>query len=224
MKKFSLLVLFCMVFFAGCKKEKSQDVNPDNIIQEMWYIYDADNNDAYFSIRFYDTDWYHRVLLASPAYITVNGYNMILNVVNSFYELNFDNEKLSFGTFVYSDMLQRVYTNNVAVETSIDLPAIDTLYKTRDNVITWTGDPCSGSSEIVTLHVGLVLPLLSVTTSTAGATSVTVKSGALGTDASSGWIRLRIDRETTFPLQQGTQMGGKIVTRYKSKVKWVYVK
>jgi hypothetical protein len=224
MKKFSVLFLLCLVFFPGCKKEKSQDVNPDNIIQEMWYIYDADNNDAYFSIRLYDTDWYKRVLLAAPAYITLNGNNMNLNTVNSYYELNYDNEKLESGIFVYSDMLQRVYTNTATLEKSIELPVIDTLFTKKDNVISWTGDPCSGSSEVITFNAGFILPLATVTTSQAGATSITVKAGALGTDVGQGLTRMRIDRQTTFSLQQGTQMGGKIVTRYKSKLKWVYVK
>jgi hypothetical protein len=224
MKKFLPLALLSLVFFTGCKKEKSQDVNPDNIIQEEWYIYDADNNDSYFSIRFYDTDWYKRVLLAPPASVTLNGNIMKLNEVNSFYELNYDNEQLPSGVFVYTDALNRIYTNTAYLEKSIDLPVIDTLYTRKDNVISWIGDPCSGSSEIITFHVGFILPLATVTTSQAGATSITVKAGALGSSVGEGLTRMRIERQTTSSLQQGTQMGGKIVTRYKSRIKWVYVK
>jgi hypothetical protein len=121
-------------------------------------------------------------------------------------------------------MLQRVYTYTATLEKSIDLPVIDTLFTKKDNVISWTGDPCSGSSEIITFHVGFILPLATVTTSQAGATSLTVKAGALGPSVYPGLTRMRIERQTTSSLQQGTQMGGKIVTKYRSRVKWVYVK
>lgn len=224
MKKLSVMLIVCLVVFAGCKKEKSQNTNPDHIQQEIWSIYDADNNDSYFGIRFYDLEWYKRVILGPPCYITMNTYDMKLNEVNLYYELNFDNEKVQTGTFIYSDVLQRVFTNAVDVEKAIELPSIDTIFKSKDNVITWNGDPCSGPPEVITVHVGFILPLYSVTTSQAGATSITIKSEASsGIDLGSGWSRIRIDRETTSPLQQGTQAGGKIVKRYKSKVKWVWV-
>jgi hypothetical protein len=224
MKNFSLLFILCLAVFAGCKKEKSETIEPDHISQEIWSIYDADNNDSYFGIRFYDVTWYKRVILTSTSTITLNGLTMTLNSVNSFYEVNYDNEQIPAGIFVYSDALKRVYTNTAEIEKSIGLPTIDTLYKTKDNVITWVGDPCSGVQETVTLHVGLILPLFAVTTTQAGATSVTVKSGALGPNAGSGWTRIRIDRETKSSLQQATPAGGTMYRKYKSKVKWVYVK
>ena len=223
MKKLAILLLTCMALAAGCKKEKSETVDPDHIQQEIWYIYDFDNNDSYFGIRFYDNTWYKRVILESPASITLNDLKMALNPSNSYYEVNYDNEQLPSGTFVYTDLWKRVYTNTVAVENSIQLPSIDTLYKNKDNVITWVGDPCSGSQETVTLHVGFILPLYSATTNQAGATSITIKAGAFGSDLGSGFTRIRIDRETTSSLQQATPAGGKIVRKYKSKIKWVYV-
>ena len=224
MKNFSCFILLCLAVFSGCKKEKSQNVDPDHIQQEIWSIYDADNNDTYFGIRFYDTDWYNRVILGNPAFVTLNGLNMKLNTVNSYYELNYDNEKVLTGTFVYSDVWKRVYTNTANLEKSIELPVIDTLYKDRDQVITWVGDPCSGSPEVITMHEGLILPSSIATTSQAGATSITIKAGSYVPGFAQGYTRIRIDREVTTSLQQGTQVGGKIVNRYKSKVKWVYVK
>ena len=224
MKKFSCLILICLAVFSGCKKEKSKNVDPDHIQQEIWSIYDADNNDSYFGIRFYDMDWYNRVILGNPAYVTLNGNDMKLNTVNSYYEVNYDNEKVPTGIFIYSDVWKRVYTNSVDVEKPIELPSIDTIYKNKDNVITWIGDACSGSPEIITINVGLVLPIYSGTTSQSGATSITIKAGDTGASLGSGLSRIRIDRETSTTLQQGTQAGGKIVKRYKSKVKWVYVK
>ena len=223
MKKLTFLILACLALVAGCKKEKSQTVNPDNIQQEIWYIYDSDNNDSYFGIRFYDNTWYNRVILYSPSFATLNSNPMILNPVNSFYEVNYDNEQLQSGTFIYSDAWKRVYTNAAAIESSIQLPTIDTLFKNKDNVITWAGDPCSGSAETITFHEGIILPWPIATTTLAGATSITIKAGAMS-GAGSGLTRIRIDRETTSSLQQGTQAGGKITRKYKSKVKWVYLK
>jgi hypothetical protein len=223
MKKFACLLLMGVILLISCKKKNSEIVDPDHIQQELWYIYYADNNDSYFGVRFYDTDWYTRVILASPSYITLNGYNMNLNTVNSFYESHYDNEQVPTGTFVYSDQWKRVYTNTANLERQIELPAIDTLFKNKDNVITWQGAPCGGGNESVTIHVGIILPVAEVTTNQAGATSVTIKAGALSVWNSGVPIRIRIDRQTTFPLQQGTGAGGKIITRYESVVKKVMV-
>jgi hypothetical protein len=224
MKKSAFLLLACLAILTGCKKEQSQNADPDHIQQEIWYIYDSDNNDSYFGIRFYDTDWYTRVILASPCYITLNGNNMNFNIINSFYESNYDNEQVPSGTFVYSDLWKRIYTNTTVLQKPIGLPAIDTLYKNKDNVITWTGEPCSGSTEAVTIHVGILLPITTVTTNQAGATSVTIKAGSLSLWNSEAAIRVRIDRESITPLEQGTQAGGKIIRKYKSVIKWVYIK
>jgi hypothetical protein len=224
MKRQVFILVLCLLILAGCKKKKSEDVDPDHIQQEIWYIYDGDNLDSYFGIRFYDTDWYRRVILDPPCSITLNGNQMILNTINSFYESLYDNEQVPAGTFVYTDIWKRVYTNTADLQKSIELPAMDTLYKNKDNIITWIGDPITSSSESVIIHVGILLPIATVTTNQAGATSITIKKGELSLWNSEASIRVRIDRETTSPLQQGTEAGGKIITKYKSVIKRVYIK
>jgi hypothetical protein len=224
MKSKLLLIALSLLLFAGCKKHKSEVTDPDHIQQEIWHIYDADNNDTYFGIRFYDTDWYTRVILSPPSYITLNGIAMNFNEVNSFYESKYLNEQVQSGTFLYSDTWERKYTNNTTLEPSVELPEVDTLYKSKDNVISWIGAPCAGSGETITVHVGIALPLATVSTSQAGATSVTIKASDLALWTSDLPIRVYINRTTSGALQMGTMAGGKIQTRYDSKVRWVHIK
>jgi len=224
MKKYTLFLIGALAIILGCKREKSETVDPDNVQQEIWHIYDSDNNDTYFGIRFYDYTWYRRVILNPPSSITLNGNKMIFNEGIAYYEANYDNEQVTSGQFIYTDAWNRVYKNTTEIENSIQLPAIDTIYRSKDNVITWIGDPCAGSKEKITLHVGIILPLYSVSTNVAGATSITLKQGDLGADLGSGLTRIRIDRETSGGLQEATKSGGVMTRKYKSKVKWVYVK
>jgi hypothetical protein len=222
MKKLIFPLLFTMLIAGACKKEKSKDVDPDYIQQDIRAWYDADNNDSYFGIRLYDQQWYNRVLLTSPAYITVNGKSPILNEVNSFYECNFINEMITEGNVVYSDILKRVYTNVVSVPKTISLPHIDTLYTTKDNVITWQGEPCAGGNEKVTVRYSLFLAK-SVSTSQAGATSVTVKLEANSGLTTGTYTWIRIERYVKQPLQHGTAAGGSIQSTYYSQIKMVKV-
>lgn len=224
MKSKLLLIALSLLLFAGCKKHKSEVTDPDHIQQEIWHIYDADNNDTYFGIRFYDTDWYTRVILSPPSYITLNGIAMNFNEVNSTYESKYLNEQVQSGTFLYSDTWERKYTNNTTVEPAVELPEADTLYKSKDNVISWSGAPCAGSDETITVHVGIALPLASASTNQAGATSVTIKGSDLALWTSDLPIRMYINRTTSSALQMGTMAGGKIHTRYDSKVRWVHIK
>lgn len=223
MKKILLPALVCLALVCGCKKEKSHDTDPDHIMQEIWTSYDADNNDTYYGIRFYDQQWYVRVILSSPSSIKLDGTGMVLNEVNSYYELTYHNEMREEATMVYTDTWKRLYTNVIGIQKSIELPGIDTLYTNKDNIIKWTGDPCSGTNEVITVKWGLLLTSME-STSTAGATSVTIKAGAVTGVKSGGLTRIRIDRRTKSGLQQGTQAGGTITNTYYSKVKWVYVK
>jgi hypothetical protein len=219
-----LLTAFCILaIFSACKKEKSKDLDPDHIQQDIIYSFDADNNDSYYGIRFYDNQWYNRVILTKPAGIKLDGHDMILNEVNSFYELSYQNEKITEATFVYTDQWVRNYTNPAPIQTAIDLPSLDTLHTDRDNIITWSGAPVASASETVTFSYGLVLSN-KVSTSQPGATSVTVSKGAATSLKSGGWTRMRFDRKTKGPLIMGTAAGGSITRQYYSTVKWVYVK
>ena len=224
MKKLSFLLLACLALVAGCKKETSKVADPDHIQQEIWYIYDSDNNDSHFYIRFYDNSWYMRVLLTSPSFVTLNGDPMVLNPVDSYYAVKYNNQKTPSGTFVFSDAWKRVFTNIVDVPTSIELPAIDTLYRSKDNVITWIGDPCSGAQEVITFYEGFVIYNIRGTTSQAGATSITIKGSSFNQEAKAGTTYIQLHRESSTNLQQGELAGGKIVRRYESMYKKVYLK
>lgn len=224
MKKSLLLLVISILIFAGCKKKQSDITDPDHIQQEIWYIYDSDNLDSYFGIRFYDLDWYSRVILYPPSSITLNGNPMNFNPANSVYESIYVNEQVQEGTFVYKDAWNRVYTNTAKLQRTIELPVVDTLYKNRDNVIEWSGAPCGGSSDVITIHVGILIPVAKVSTSVAGATSITVRGSDLALYNSEMPLRVYIERTTIAALQQGTQGGGKITTKYESKTRWVIIK
>lgn len=226
MKKFSLLAITLLIVIAGCKKHKSTETDPDHIKQDIYYTYESDNLDSKFSIRFFDTDWYNRVKLLSPASVTLNGHPMSLDSVTYYYYANFENDKVASGLFTYTDIWNRVYKNTADLQKSIELPDhIDTIHRDRDNVITWVGEPCGGGSEYVQLKMGIIVDDVNIKTNEAGATSITIKSGSfLAGGNQSGWSVMRIDRYATFPLQQGTQVGGNITTTFKSKARWVYVK
>ena len=224
MKKLAILLFACLAVVAGCKKEKSEVVDPDHIQQEIWYVYNSDNYDSHFSVRFYDNSWYRRVLLDSPSFVNLNDIPMVLNTITSYYEVTYDNQKVPSGTFVFSDAWKRVFTNVVEVPSSIELPPIDTLYNSKDNVITWIGDPCVGSQEVITFYQGFVIYKTIATTSQAGATSITLKAGSFGSTGNPGNTYIKLYRETTSSLQQGEIAGGKIVRRYQSMIKKVYLK
>jgi hypothetical protein len=224
MKKLTLLLLTCLALAVGCKKEKSEVVDPDHIQQEIWSIYDSDNNDSYFGIRFYDNSWYRRVILENPSFVTLNNLPMVLNPLNSFYEVKYNNQKTPSGTFVFSDAWKRVFINIIDLPTSIELPPIDTLYRNKDNVVTWIGDPCLGSQEVITFYEGFIIYKTIATTSQAGATSITLKAGSFGATALPGNTYIILYRESTSSLQQGEIAGGKIIRRYESMIKKVYLK
>lgn len=214
-----LLVLFLLVF-SGCKKEKSHEVNPDHIQQDIRVYYDSDNEDSYFAIRFYDLQWYSRVILEPPATIHLNGNHMGLNEVNSFYELTHHNQKFENAVFQYRDGWNRMFTNTVPIQKEVELPHIDTIYTSKDNTVTWVGPPCSGGSEVITVSLGILLHDY-FSTSKAGAASITFRAAGTG---KGGWTLMRIERKSHLFIQQGPPVGGTITNTYYSKIRWVYLK
>ena len=225
MKKSSLLLLVCLAVFFGCKKEKSDIADPDHVKQTLYYTYDADNLDSYFYARFFDVDHTRRMELVSPSTVTLNGVRMVYDTSFYYYYTNLENEKLASGIFVYTDIWHRDYSNTINLQKSVELPsALDTIYRDRDNVISWVGDPYSGGSEKLMVKMGIILslPTVLVYATQAGATSVTITPAMLTNG--SGLTKIALERNNQYPLQKGTQAGGVMYATYKSKIRWVYVK
>lgn len=220
MKLPAYFLAILLVIFTACKKEKSRDVNPDHVQQDIRVYYDADNEDSYFAIRFYDLQWYNRVILEPPAAIHLNGNQMVRNEINSFYELTHHNQKIENAVFQYRDAWNRIFTNTVPIQKPVELPHIDTIYTNKENKVIWEGPPCAGGSEVITLSHGILLQHY-FSTSTAGATSITFKAAGSG---QAGWTLMRIERKSHSSIQQGPPVGGTIINTYYSKIRWVYIK
>jgi hypothetical protein len=219
MKK--LLFFLAVIFLLGsCKTESSDDVVVSAIWQSYLYIYDQNANETYAYAEFRDGGSLgNDVILYPPSGISINGTTLVHQnwpfYLYYHYKKEFTGE-VKIGTFVFTDKNSKTYTNTADLNSLpvIGFPAgLDTISKSVDLVINWTGDPV-GANETVEISIPADTSIF-VSVSQVGATSLTILKTDLAV-LQTGNLNLLLERRRDDQLQAATAKGGEMVLIYST--------
>ncbi|MBO73040.1 MAG: hypothetical protein CMD35_05410 [Flavobacteriales bacterium] len=147
------VVLILSILNLACRKEGSEKVNQDEIWMDYRLIYSGEHDSTYSRVSFrHGSKQGESLKLSSRSSITINDDKPLFNGGFMWYQSvvkGFD----SLSIFNYEDVDGKVFTNNIQILNSIDLPEIDTIYKDSSIYFPWVGNPIE-EDEVIWLVVG----------------------------------------------------------------------
>jgi hypothetical protein len=221
--QFSGLICLLMLLVA-CTKDKSSNVNQDRIYQDLELFYDSNTDKTTVIARFKFGGATGTFLeLDSGATVKFNGEMLPFN------NLLFGHSKeyagrLNAGTFVYTNVNGKIFTNTLAAIDTIAFPAsLDTVPKSAAYDLAWAGTALQ-PDETVGIFIGSwtwgqdALYLQDAD----GATNIVLGKAQLST-LPVGPSTFYMERTVSKKLIEKTTVGGVINTKYRAKNKVVQV-
>jgi hypothetical protein len=214
-KIISLCVVLCgLIVLSSCQREDSIDANQDRIYTYYELNYDANDDittaKAIFRLGGSTSS---KLKLSEGSNVTFNGQELSYNGFYAFYQNELPG-KVETGTFVFTDLNNNSYTNEVSfveIEFPADMPDIEkgTVYD-----IDWIGEAVA-ENEVVTFTIDGPADSdnHTVTASQIGAQSIqltAVKTNSFTAGASILGLERKYETETL----NAPSVGGKIVTNY----------
>lgn len=212
-----LSALFLTVIMVSCQKQPSDAVDQSRIRQdyELFYDKNTDKTTAVAAFKFGESITGTQLELTNGAQVKFNNDVLVFNAVLGRYEKEYTGF-INTGTFTYKDVNGKILTNTVPAIKPIDFPASPatlSISKAQGINVTWDGSPLAQNDG-----VGLLVALLPFTETTVNATFVRITSAQLQSAATGAHIAF-MDRWTLSPLQQATNTGGSITSKYRAKNK-----
>lgn len=199
----------------SCETQESVNVNQDSIFGEYRLVYEAasDKTSARATFRFGSATG--TILeLSDPAEVTTDGTLMNWRPVLAWYEAESASTDSS-ATFVYTDLDNNTFTNQVTLASEIDFPtSIDTIHQDAAYTLSWQGLPVATNESVIVTINGINEGDAKVFIQNSPATTEIVldkdKLAGLGI----GEATITIERYTIQDLQEGTSEGGLLWSRY----------
>lgn len=148
---FSLFALLLLAMsFQACRKD-STEVEPDRVFAQYELIYDQFNNQTTAEVRFrVGNETGRTIILEGGANVTLNGQR--LEPAGGRYSRVFQG-LVDSVTFVFTDNLDRVYSNTLAGLYYMDMPSyLVSFTRGQSMEFVWDGDPLF-SPERAVLHI-----------------------------------------------------------------------
>lgn len=212
------LGLAVILFFTSCQREESINIDQSRIYTEYEYTYDAEQSQSIMNASFrLDNNGGKRIELSFPARVAFDGESMSYRSAFGDYQLKRTGSLIN-GTFVYTDLNDNVYENNISAIKAIELPfGLNTISRNGNFFLPWDGDDLQpGETITVTIDPQGEGSTKSFTTSSAGASHIILDEYRLK-QIEPGMAKIRIMRERTSSLTSAPLSGGRLVLKYKSR-------
>jgi hypothetical protein len=205
---------FVLLFVTSCQKQPSDAVDQSRIRTDYELFYDKNTNKttAIAAFRFGESITGTVLELSGGAQVKFNNDVLVYNTFLSRYEKEYTG-LVSAGTFTYRDVNGKVLTNTVQEIKAIDFPANPatlTISKAQEFLLNWEGSPLVQNDG-----VGVLIGTLVFTETTFNATRVRMTPAQLQSANTGAYVAF-MDRTTLYPLQQQTNTGGSIITKYRA--------
>ena len=202
----------------SCEGEDSAEVNQDRIYTDYELFYDADEDITRAIARFRLGSRVGTVLqLNNPALVTFDGEELTYNATFLGHVKRFAGRKTG-GTFVYTNVDGKKFTNQVPQHESIAFPDnLTEISKSSAFSMRWKGEPL-GRNERVGVFIGSWAwgdDALFVEFDN-GANSILMGQNQLD-NLPEGTSRLHMDRFTELDVEEGTDVGGRIRGKYQAE-------
>lgn len=214
--KNSVILFLAIVALSACKKEVSKFIDQDKIWTNFELFYDANEDKTYATATFrFSHSNGTRLELSDPSMVLFNDEPMPFIADEGFYQLEFTG-RLNTGTFKWSDLDGKEFTNSIEIHEVDFLATVPTLHFTDSiTYIGWDG------AALDTLET------MTLTLDGEGATDTreyvadTVQAFQFELDSATlsilqpDTVTLMLDRRYRPGLQEQTSKGGVIVGRFR---------
>jgi hypothetical protein len=216
-----VVTAFVALFMTACQKQPSDAVDQSRIRTDYELFYDKNTNKtlAAAAFKFGESITGTQLELTSGAQVKFNNDVLVFNALLGRYEKEYTGF-IGTGTFTYKDVNGKILTNTVPVIKPIDFPAspaVLTISKASEYNLTWDGTPLAQNDG-----VGVLVAAQIFTETTINSTRVRMTPAGLQ-NASVGAHVAFMDRWTLSQLQQSTNTGGSITSKYRAKNKNVEI-
>jgi len=209
-----ILLIASIVIISSCVTESSGDVDVSAVYQSYYYKYDANANKTHAYAEFRDGGALgNDIILYAPAGITMNGETMNYNSFPFELYYHYSSQTLDGevkeSTFIFTDKNSKTYTNiaDLNLVPTIGLPvSMDTIIKSADLVIEWTGTSVV-DGETVNITLQNADTSFNASTDQVGATTLLFSKQNLAA-FENGSISAYIERSVSNGLQNATPKGG----------------
>ena len=218
------LIALSLSLLVACAKEDSENVNQDSIysIYELHYNKAQDKTTARATFRFGGPTG-TLLDLTDPAKVTFDDDALLFNSTLGFHSKTYAGYK-DTGTFLYTDLDNKSFTNGIRKLIPIDFATIDTIDAGGAYTFTWTGDPVQTFETVsVTIDGTMQNNFEIFSTSLPTASQLVLAANRLqklGTGPAKIVLKRSYNRLT---VAEGTSKGGRVNTDYEVE-KMIYIK
>lgn len=223
MKVYKLLLLVSLAAIIGCKKEVSNNVDQDKIWTSYELFYNENVDKTYAIAVFHFSSGNGTILeLSDPSNVKFNNTEMPFNTSNGKYEMEFSG-LMANGIFAWEDTEGNLYTNTIEIREVGFGSLQDTIYKDMLNTVDWTGGSIDTNETIVlTIDGSSETDAREFPNDTIGQSTLVIDSLKL-LQVTSGDVVLSLDRKYLPDLQEETERGGKLLGRYRTIDRTVFL-
>ncbi|MEO9483726.1 MAG: hypothetical protein ABJG47_09790 [Ekhidna sp.] len=210
--------IFSSVLMISCTSDDGPDFDTNTNFLDYLVFYDSDLNSTIITAEFKKTDVFgSNITLEKNESITFRGEELTYDESKVLYSKEYAG-LITSGDIVYTSSEGKVYTSSLVEYQSVDFSqAISSFSKSNGLVISWTGEPLVEREFIEFLigvpeqnnFAGLVLE-------EEGTADLVLKSEDMAGLTSGTWPAYLQRGQLTYPPDL-TSVGGRIVTKYRSK-------
>ncbi len=209
------VILLFPLLFSSCARDVSVNVNQDTIYAEYRLVYEAASDKTFARATFrFGGPTGTFLELSSPAEVTADSILLGWKPVLAYYESSVASVDTA-ATFVYSDLDNNTFKNDVLLAEPVDFPAnLDSMSAAAAFTLEWVGMPlATNESVIVTINGSGEGDARVFVQNTPAATEIILDKDKLG-DIALGEVTIAMERFTVQDLQEGTTEGGAAWSRW----------
>lgn len=209
------LACLLLIFFSSCENENSPPVTYDSYYAEYEYRYDEDLDRSYVKAVFKENDAYgDKIRLVGSAEVNFNGQDLAYNKRSVQYESVIDGY-VEQGTFTYKDQTGQEFINTLSINPIGLVKHLDTIKLSENLSIIWKGADLQKDEDIRINFSNRQLTEAYYYQFADVDSNLTIQSSNLSLLSEKDSYRMRMSRNSSNPLQQGTEAGGIINATYQ---------
>lgn len=211
----SALLIALPILLFSCETQDSVDVNQDSIYGEYRLVYEAASDKTFARATFKFGGPTGTILeLSDPADVTSDGGPMGWKPILVWYESESASTDSSV-TFVYTDLDNNSFTNEVSLAHEIDFPAgLDTIRQNAAYTLAWEGLPLATNESVIVTINGINEGDAKIFIQNNPATTEIILDKDKLAGIGVGEATIALERYTIQDIQEGTSEGGQLWSRY----------